>query len=58
MSEEESFALVEMATDYDCPADSSGNISIEGCIRIIMTEAKELQRQAFFAATKAGYYSS
>lgn len=57
VTEEESFALVEMAADYDCPADSSGNFSIEDCIKIIMKEAKEHQRQAFLAATKAGYYS-
>ncbi len=57
VSEEESFALVEMADDYNCPSDSSGNILMDSCIKIIMDEAKENQRQAFLAATNAGFYS-
>jgi len=57
VSEEESFALVEMADDYNCPVDSSGNILMDSCIRIIMGEAKEYQKQAFLVATKAGFYS-
>jgi hypothetical protein len=46
-----------MADYYDCPSDNAGNISTDGCIALIIDEAKENRHLAFIAATDAGFYS-
>jgi hypothetical protein len=57
ISGEEGNLLIEMAADYNCPVDGSGNYLTTTCLRVVMNEAKTYYRQAFTAAVKAGLYS-